>query len=277
MFASGIGNEYGYTADPSKGGKGGKGGKVVSGFQPPNLYFQANPSQTFAASAENTEEHLVEHPPKAGDFELTNNCLIEYTIDQDFDQDREKVMICYNLSSLPEILIKKNRVRFHSTKIEGGKSVIHIVDKKNMYPSSEIFMNKVLKLMNINQSSSVYLNSKEGNTSKLPEEQAMINARVAAIQAGRAKSKAAAGGGGVRSVANDLVFNPVLDCYVDREGKCFYADLNETTLEPIPDMSKMIGKIRPGVAGEQAQASNFVPAKERSRKRKNRRNRTRKN
>jgi len=161
MFASGIGNEYGYTADPSKGGKGGKGGKVVSGFQPPNLYFQANPSRTVAASAENTEEHLVENPPKNGDFELTNNCLIEYFIDQDFDQDREKVMICYNLSSLPEILIKKNRVRFHSTKIEGGKSVVHIVDKKNMYPSPEIFMNKVLKLMNINQSSSVYLNSEE--------------------------------------------------------------------------------------------------------------------
>jgi len=161
MFASGIGNKYGYTADPSKGGKGGKGGKVVRGFQPPNLYFQANPSRTVAASAENTEEHLVENPPKGGDFELTNNCLIEYSIDADFDHDREKVMICYNLSSLPEILIKKNRVRFHSTKIQGGEGVFHSVHKDRMYPSSEIFMNKVLKLMNINQSSFVYLNSEE--------------------------------------------------------------------------------------------------------------------
>jgi hypothetical protein len=161
MYASGIGNEYGYTADPSKGGKGGKGGKVVRGFQPPNLYFQANPSQTVAASAENTEEHLVEHSPKNGDFELTNNCLIQYSIDHDFEGDREKVIICYNLSSLPEILFKKNRVRFHSTKIQGGESVVHIVDKDRMYPSPKIFMNKVLKLMNINQSSSVYLNSEE--------------------------------------------------------------------------------------------------------------------
>ena len=161
MYASGIGNSYGNTVNSGKGGKGGKGGKLVSGFQPPNLYFQANPNQTVQASAENREEHLVEHPPKNGDFELTNNCLIEYSIDVDFDQDREKNMICYNLSSLPEIHLKKNRVRFHSTKIEGGKSVVHIVDKKNMYPSSEIFMNKVLKLMNINQSSSVYLKSEE--------------------------------------------------------------------------------------------------------------------
>ena len=123
MYASGIGNGYGYTANS---GKGGKGGKVVSGFQPPNLYFQANPSRTVAASAENTEEDLVENPPKDGDFELTNNCLIEYSI----NGDRKKIMTCYNLSSLPEIVIQNNYVNFFSTKIEGGKSVIHIVDKK---------------------------------------------------------------------------------------------------------------------------------------------------
>ena len=39
----------------------------------------------------------------------------------------------------------------------------------------------------------------------------------------------------------------------------------------------MIGKLRPGVDGEQAQPSNFTAAKANSRKRKNRRNRTRKN
>jgi len=151
--------------------------------------------------------------------------------------------------------------------------------------------------------------SEERKASRSSEEQAKIDARVAAMQAARGATRASAGGGSVLSlqefislmskpsneerehissllgpvkspkkiIANNLVFNPVLDCFVDREGKCFYADLNETTLEPIPNMSKMIGKIRPGVAGEQAQASNFVPAKERSRKRKNSRNRTRKN
>ena len=276
MYASGIGNSYGNTVNSGKGGKGGKGGKLVSGFQPPNLYFQANPNQTVQASAENREEHLVEHPPKNGDFELTNNCLIEYSIDVDFDQDREKNMICYNLSSLPEIHLKNNKVRFFSTKIEGGKSVVHIVDKKNMYPSSEIFMNKVLKLMNINQSSSVYLNREESKASKSPEE-VKIGTRAVAMQAVPAISKAAAGGGRVLSVPDDLVFNPVLDCYVDKEGKCFYADLNEITLEPIPNKSRIVGKLRPGVNSESAQFSNFVPANARSRKRKNRRNHTRKN
>ena len=76
---------------------------------------------------------------------------------------------------------------------------------------------------------------------------------------------------------DDLVFNPELDCFVDREGKCFYADLDETTLEPIPNKSRIVGKLRPGVNGEQAQESNFIAAKANSRKRKNRRNRTRKN
>ena len=90
-------------------------------------------------------------------------------------------------------------------------------------------------------------------------------------------ARPSAGGGGVLSVANDLFFNPVLDCYVDQEGKCFYADLNETTLEPIPNKSRIVGKLRPGVNREQAQESNFTAAKANSRKRKNYRNRTRKN
>ena len=78
-------------------------------------------------------------------------------------------------------------------------------------------------------------------------------------------------------VEADLYFNPAMDCYINREGKCFYADLNETTLDPVPNMSRMIGKLRPGVNREQAQESNFVASNARSRKRKNRRNRTRKN
>ena len=161
MYASGIGNSYGNTVNSGKGGKGGKGGKLVRGFQPPNLYFQANPTQTFQASAENTEEHLVEHPPKNGDFELTNNCLIEYSID---DGDRKRRIICYNLSSLPEIEIKNNYVNFIKLKIIGkhiSEGVSYGVGKDSMYPSSEIFMNKLLKLMNINQSSSIYLKSEE--------------------------------------------------------------------------------------------------------------------
>jgi hypothetical protein len=78
-------------------------------------------------------------------------------------------------------------------------------------------------------------------------------------------------------VASDLYFNPAMDCFVDTEGNCFYSNLNETTLDPIPNMDRKIGTLRPGVDRESAQQSNFVEAKERSRKRKNRRNRTRKN
>jgi hypothetical protein len=80
-----------------------------------------------------------------------------------------------------------------------------------------------------------------------------------------------------KKVVANLYFNPAMDCYVDTEGNCFYSNLDERTLDPIPNMSRMIGKLRPGVNREKAQPSNFVEAKERSRKRKNRRNRTRKN
>ncbi len=120
--------------------------------------------------------------------------------------------------------------------------------------------------------------SEERKASRTPQEQAKIDARVAAMQAGRAKSKVAAGGGGegVRSVADDLVLNPILDCFIDREGKCYYADLDETTLKPIPDISRIVGRIRPGVDREQAKESNFIVPNTRSRKRRNLRNRTRK-
>ena len=78
-------------------------------------------------------------------------------------------------------------------------------------------------------------------------------------------------------VANDLYFNPALDCFIDQEGNCLYSNLNETTLDPVPNMDRKIGKLRPGVNREKAQPSNFVESDARSRKRKNRRNRTRKN
>ena len=78
-------------------------------------------------------------------------------------------------------------------------------------------------------------------------------------------------------VVADLYFNPAMDCFIDQEGNCLYSDLNERTLDPIPNMSRMIGKLRPGVNREKAQPSNFVESDARSRKRKNRRNRTRKN
>ena len=78
-------------------------------------------------------------------------------------------------------------------------------------------------------------------------------------------------------VANDLYFNPAMDCFVDKEGNCFYSNLNETTLDPVPNMDRKIGTLRPGVNRESAQPSNFVASNARSRKRKNRRNRTRKN
>ena len=80
-----------------------------------------------------------------------------------------------------------------------------------------------------------------------------------------------------KKVVADLYFNPAMDCFIDQEGNCFYSNLNETTLDPIPNMSRMIGKLRPGVNRESAQPSNFVASNARSRKRKNRRNRTRKN
>jgi hypothetical protein len=78
-------------------------------------------------------------------------------------------------------------------------------------------------------------------------------------------------------VASDLYFNPAMDCFIDTEGNCFYSNLNETTLDPIPNMDRKIGTLLPDINREKAQPSNFVEAKERSRKRKNRRNRTRKN
>lgn len=61
-------------------------------------------------------------------------------------------------------------------------------------------------------------------------------------------------------IADDLTLNPVLDCFINSEGVCFYADLDETTLEPIPDMSRIIGSIPKGMDPEEATEKDFTPA-----------------
>jgi len=64
----------------------------------------------------------------------------------------------------------------------------------------------------------------------------------------------------VQPIADDLTLNPVLDCFINSEGVCFYADLDETTLEPIPDMSRIVGSIPKGMDPEEATEKDFTPA-----------------
>jgi hypothetical protein len=66
----------------------------------------------------------------------------------------------------------------------------------------------------------------------------------------------------VQVIADDLTLNPVLDCFINSEGVCFYADLDETTLEPIPDMSRIIGSIPKGMDPEAATEADFKKAEE---------------
>ena len=66
----------------------------------------------------------------------------------------------------------------------------------------------------------------------------------------------------VQVIADDLIYNPVLDCFINKEGVCFYADLDETTLKPIPDMSKKVGSIPKGVDPEEAEEKDFTAAEE---------------
>ena len=61
-------------------------------------------------------------------------------------------------------------------------------------------------------------------------------------------------------IADDLTLNPVLDCFINSEGVCFYADLDETTLEPIPDMSRIVGSIPKGMDPEAATEADFTEA-----------------
>ena len=64
----------------------------------------------------------------------------------------------------------------------------------------------------------------------------------------------------VQVIADDLTLNPVLDCFINSEGVCFYADLDETTLEPIPDMSRIVGSIPKGMDPESATEKDFTEA-----------------
>jgi hypothetical protein len=66
----------------------------------------------------------------------------------------------------------------------------------------------------------------------------------------------------VQVIADDLTLNPVLDCFINSEGVCFYADLDETTLEPIPDMSRIIGSIPKGMDPEEATEKDFKKTEE---------------
>jgi hypothetical protein len=63
-------------------------------------------------------------------------------------------------------------------------------------------------------------------------------------------------------IADDLTFNPVLDCFINTEGVCFYADMDETSLDPIPDMSRIVGSIPKGVDPEAATDDDFKKAEE---------------
>ena len=65
-----------------------------------------------------------------------------------------------------------------------------------------------------------------------------------------------------KKVVADLYFNPAMDCFIDLEGNCFYSDLDETTLDPIPDMDRKIGTIPKEVDREKAQPSDFIEGEE---------------
>ena len=66
----------------------------------------------------------------------------------------------------------------------------------------------------------------------------------------------------VQVIADDMTFNPVLDCFINSEGVCFYADLDETTLEPIPDMSRIVGSIPKGMDPEEAEEKDIKRTEE---------------
>ena len=66
----------------------------------------------------------------------------------------------------------------------------------------------------------------------------------------------------VKKVEADLYFNAAMDCFIDLEGKCFYADLDEATLNPIPDMDRMIGTIPKEMDRKKATEADFTPSEE---------------
>ena len=66
----------------------------------------------------------------------------------------------------------------------------------------------------------------------------------------------------VQIIADDLTYNTQMDCFINTEGVCFYADLEETTLEPIPNMSRIIGSIPKGMDPEAAEEKDMKKAEE---------------
>jgi Guanylate-binding protein, N-terminal domain len=57
---------------------------------------------------------------------------------------------------------------------------------------------------------------------------------------------------------SDLVYNSELDCFINMKGECFAADLDEETLEPIPDMDQKIGIIDANINPENATMKDFA-------------------
>ena len=100
----------------------------------------------------------------------------------------------------------------------------------------------------------------EAKESKPPKPTAPKPAKKAAPPAAAAVVPAPTEKKAVKVIADDLTLNPVLDCFINSEGVCFYADLDETTLEPIPDMSRIIGSIPKGMDPEEATEKDFTPA-----------------
>ena len=103
---------------------------------------------------------------------------------------------------------------------------------------------------------------KEVKESKPPKPTAPKPAKKAAPSATAAVVPAPAEKKPVQIIADDLTYNPVLDCFINSEGVCFYSDLDETTLEPLPDMSRIIGSIPKGVDPEAATEADFKKAEE---------------
>ena len=104
--------------------------------------------------------------------------------------------------------------------------------------------------------------AKEVKESKPPKPTAPKPAKKAAPSATAAVVPAPAEKKPVQIIADDLTYNPVLDCFINSEGVCFYSDLDETTLEPLPDMSRIIGSIPKGMDPEEATEKDFKKAEE---------------
>jgi len=76
----------------------------------------------------------------------------------------------------------------------------------------------------------------EPKAKKEPKKEAPSNAAVAPAPSAPQKKAAPV-------IADELVFNLQLDAFINPEGVCFFSDLDETTLEPIPNMDRIIGSI----------------------------------